>query len=154
MMNRSETHHGHIVNPPRHTILLVDDEPANLAALTNYLADCDFQILVAQTGETGLDIARRALPDLILLDVLLPGIDGFEVCRQLKANDRTQAIPVIFITIVTGTEDKVKGFQAGGMDYIAKPFHPEEVLARVTTHLHLRVLTHHCLLIKGSSLFF
>jgi len=137
MMDRNEAHRGHIVNPPCRTVLLVDDEPANLATLTNYLADCGFQILVAETGEAGLDIAHSILPDLILLDVMLPGMNGFEVCRHLKADTRTCAIPVLFMTIVTGTEDKVKGFQAGGVDYIAKPFQREEVLARVTTHLTL-----------------
>ena len=140
-MNRSETQPDPTLHPPDHTILLVDDEPVNLAALTNYLADCGFQILVAQTGKAGLDIARRTPSDLILLDVRLPGIDGFEVCRRLKADTRTRAIPVIFMTIVTEAEDKVRGFEAGGVDYIAKPFQLAEVLARVTTHLRIRGLT-------------
>jgi CheY-like chemotaxis protein len=105
-MNRSETQQGYTVNPPSHTILLVDDEPGNLAALTNYLAERGFRILAAQTGEAGLDIAHNVLPGLILLDVLLPGIDGLEVCRRLKADARTRAIPVIFMTIVTGNRGR------------------------------------------------
>jgi signal transduction histidine kinase len=123
------------------TILIIDDEPANLAVVANYLADHGFQILVAQNGETGLEMAQQDQPDLILLDVMLPGIDGFEVCRRLKADERTWEIPVLFMTIVTRVEDKVKGFEVGGVDYIAKPFQKKEVLARVTTHLRLRDLT-------------
>ena len=92
MMNKSGTRPDHTVRPPDYAILLVDNEPANLAALTNYLADGGFQIHIAQTGEAGLDIARRTPPDLILLDVLLPGMDGFEVCRQLKADGQTRGI--------------------------------------------------------------
>ena len=141
MMNWTGTQPDHTLHPSRHTILLVDDESANLAVLTNYLADCGFQIQAAQTGEAGIDIARRQQPDLILLDVLLPGMDGFEVCRCLNADTRTRTIPVIFMTIVTNVEDKLKGFDAGGVDYITKPFQREEVLARVTTHLRLRDLT-------------
>jgi signal transduction histidine kinase len=128
MTNRHETQYGP-------TILIVDDEPANLAVLTNYLANSGFQIQVARTGESGVDIARLSPPDLILLDVLLPGIDGFEACRRLKADERTQAIPVLFMTILTKVDDKLHGFAAGGMDYITKPFQRQEVLARVSIHL-------------------
>jgi light-regulated signal transduction histidine kinase (bacteriophytochrome) len=119
----------------------VDDEPATLATLTTYLSDYKYQILVAQTGEAGLDISHRTPPDLILLDVRLPGIDGFEVCKRLKADIRTREIPVIFMTIMTGAEDKVRGFEAGGVDYITKPFQHQEVLARVVTHLRISGLT-------------
>jgi len=129
------------IDPQTCALLIVDDEPANLAVATDYLAGYGFQIKIAQTGETGLELARLAQPDLILLDVRLPGIDGFETCRRLKADVRTQDIPVIFMTVATKTEDKVTGFEVGGVDYITKPFQQEEVLARVTTHLHLRQLT-------------
>ena len=140
-MNRGEGQSGWILNPPGDTILIVDDEPANLAVVANYLANSGFQIKVALTGEKGLELARQIPPDLILLDVRLPGMDGFEVCRCLKADERTRAVPVIFMTIVTNMEGKIKGFDAGGVDYIIKPFQAEEVLARVRTHLHLRELT-------------
>ncbi len=129
------------VDAQNRTILIVDDNPANLSVVVDYLAGHDFQIMVARDGETGVQLALQDHPDLILLDVLLPGIDGFEVCRRLKADGRTRDIPVIFMTIVTKAEDKVMGFEVGGVDYITKPFQHEEVLARVTTHLRLRELT-------------
>ncbi len=132
---------GDAVDAQNHTILLVDDNPTNLSVAVDYLAEHGFQIIVARDGETGLRLARQEQPDLILLDVRLPGADGFEVCRRLKADERTQEIPVIFMTIVTKAEDKVRGFEVGGVDYITKPFQHEEVLARVTTHLCLRDLT-------------
>jgi PAS domain S-box-containing protein len=129
------------VDAQNHMILIIDDNPANLSVVVDYLADHGFQIMVARDGEAGLRLAQQDHPDLILLDVLLPGIDGFEVCHRLKADERTREIPVIFMTIVTRTEDKIRGFEVGGMDYITKPFEHEEVLARVTTHLRLRDLT-------------
>jgi PAS domain S-box-containing protein len=140
-MNRAKGRSGGILNPSGGTILIVDDEPANLAVVADYLANSGFQVKVALTGETGLELARQVPPDLILLDVRLPGIDGFEVCRCLKADERTRAVPVIFMTIVNNMEEKIKGFDAGGVDYITKPFQEEELLARVRTHLHLRELT-------------
>ncbi|MBN1890266.1 MAG: response regulator [Thermoflexales bacterium] len=129
-----------LVDPQTLTILIVDDEPANLAIVTDDLARSGFQIKVAQSGEAGLELARQAPPDLVLLDVRLPSLDGFEVCRRLKADERTGEIPVIFMTIVTGVADKLKGFAAGGVDYITKPFQRDELLARVTTHLTLHRL--------------
>jgi signal transduction histidine kinase len=124
------------------TILIIDDKPANLGILANYLESADYQVLAAQDGETGLRTAQYAQPDLILLDVILPGIDGFELCKRLKTDERTKDIPVIFMTILDKPEDKVKGFAAGGVDYIAKPFQYEEILVRVATHLRIRSLTH------------
>jgi two-component system cell cycle sensor histidine kinase/response regulator CckA len=124
------------------TILLVDDNPANLGVLTQLLTAHGWRVLVAQQGEIGLQIAQRGQPNLILLDVLLPGIDGFETCRRLKADARTVEIPVLFMTVRMEAEDKLKGFQTGAVDYITKPFQAEEVLARVTTHLRLRQLAH------------
>jgi diguanylate cyclase (GGDEF)-like protein len=123
------------------TILVIDDTPANLSVLVDYLTEKGFQIMIARDGETGLRLARQHLPNLILLDVLLPGIDGFEVCRRLKKDERTQEISVIFMTIMARTEDKIRGFEVGGADYITKPFHRQEVLARVTTHLRSHRLT-------------
>jgi PAS domain S-box-containing protein len=124
-----------------HTVLIIDDEPANLEVLSASLEGAGLQVLVAQTGERGLNRARRAHPDLILLDVNLPDLNGFEICRHLKAAADTQEIPVIFITALTEIEAKIQGFRAGAVDFISKPFQQEEVLARATTHLHLRELT-------------
>ena len=122
------------------TILVVDDTPTNLEVLVDYLADSDFQIIVATDGEKALERLKYAHPDVILLDVMMPGIDGFETCRRLKENDETRDIPVIFMTALSETVDKVKGFSVGAVDYITKPFQHEEVLARVQTHLTLRFL--------------
>ncbi|MCH8295046.1 response regulator, partial [Candidatus Poribacteria bacterium] len=122
------------------TILIVDDVPANIGVLLNYLSQNGFKVLVARDGESAIEQAKFAKPDLILLDIRMPGIDGFETCRRLKADDETKAIPVIFMTALTETVDKVQGFNVGGVDYITKPFQNEEVLVRVTTHLTLRKL--------------
>jgi signal transduction histidine kinase len=124
------------------TILLVDDNPANLAVLTHTLMGHDCRVLVAQHGDSGIQIAKRALPALILLDVQLPGMDGFEVCRRLKADPATQTIPVLFMTAHGAAADKLRGFAAGGVDYITKPVEEAEVLARVSTHLRIGQLTH------------
>lgn len=124
---------------PQSTILLVDDKPDNLDVLLAYLHDAQLRMLVAQSGEEAIHITERFLPDLILLDVMMPpGIDGFETCLRLKANDATREIPVIFITALSDVNDKIQGFQVGGVDYITKPLRHEEVLARVHTHLLLR----------------
>ncbi|MBN1122664.1 MAG: GAF domain-containing protein [Anaerolineae bacterium] len=120
------------------TILIVDDEPANLSVISALLESAHFRVLVARDGESGLQKAQYAQPDLILLDVKLPGISGFETCSQLKADERTKGIPVIFMTVLTDIKDKIKGFDVGGVDYIAKPVQPVEVLARVSTHLKIR----------------
>jgi len=120
------------------TILIVDDIPANLAIAVDYLEDRGFNVIVAQDGEEGLERAKLVQPDLILLDVMMPGIDGFETCRRLKRVDSTRDIPVIFMTALADTTDKVKAFAAGAVDYVSKPFQVEELLARITTHLTLR----------------
>lgn len=122
------------------SILIIDDNPTNLGVIAEYLEDYDFEIMVARSGESGLSKAEFAKPDIILLDVLMPGIDGFETCRRLKANDITRSIPVIFMTALTDVEDKVRGFQAGGVDYITKPIQQAEVLARIKTQLALQDL--------------
>jgi diguanylate cyclase (GGDEF)-like protein/PAS domain S-box-containing protein len=120
------------------TILIVDDIPANLAVAVDYLEANQFQVLVAQDGEEGIERAGLVQPDLLLLDVMMPGIDGFETCRRLKANARTREIPVIFMTALADTRDKVAAFAAGAVDYVSKPFQVEELLARIKTHLSLR----------------
>ncbi len=122
-------------------ILIVDDNPANLGIIVDYLEEYGFTILVARNGESGLDKARYAQPDLILLDVMMPDIDGFETCQRLKSDSQTQDIPVIFMTALHETQHKVRAFEAGAVDYVTKPLHQEEVLARVTTHLKIRDLT-------------
>ncbi len=127
-----------IVSPsgtPR--LLIVDDNPTNLKVLSDALRDQGWITLVATDGESAIEQVEYALPDLILLDVMMPGIDGFETCRQLKANPKTQRLPIIFMTALSDTVDKVKGLELGAVDYITKPFQHEEVLARVKLHLNL-----------------
>ncbi len=124
-----------------HNILIVDDNPTNLAVIVDYLEDSGLTILVSQDGESSLKRAKYAKPGLILLDVLMPGLDGYETCRRLKDAPETRDIPVIFMTALSSTEDKVKGFEVGAVDYVTKPFQPEEVLARIKLHLQLRFMT-------------
>lgn len=120
------------------TILIVDDEPANIRVLAEHLKDA-YELRVATSGERALTVARSGEPlDLILLDVNMPGIDGFEACRHLKADSRTARIPVIFITGNTGEQEEVLGFQAGAVDYVTKPFSPVVIQARVNTHAELK----------------
>ncbi|MDM8544156.1 response regulator [Desulfococcaceae bacterium HSG7] len=121
-------------------ILVVDDDPPSIGVIVTYLKDRGFQVVISQDGESGLKRAVYVRPDLILLDVTMPGIDGFETCRRLKTNENTKNIPVIFITALSDTVNKLNGFEAGGADYITKPFQKEEVLARVETNLSLRIL--------------
>jgi sigma-B regulation protein RsbU (phosphoserine phosphatase) len=123
------------------SILLVDDNPTNLQMLFQVLEkSVGCKLLVAKNGETALTIARKTRPDLILLDIMMPGIDGFEVCRRLKADPATLPIPVIFLSALDETADKVKGLQLGAVDYVSKPFQAEEVVARVNTHLTIHRL--------------
>jgi DNA-binding response OmpR family regulator len=112
-------------------ILIIDDQPASIGLLIAYLQGRDIDLLVAQTGEDGLRIAAEGQPDLILLDVRMQELDGFTVCRRIKASPTTSSIPVIFLSSAIETEDKLKGFAVGGVDYITKPFSEQEVLARV-----------------------
>jgi signal transduction histidine kinase/DNA-binding response OmpR family regulator len=109
--------------------------------MSDCLGSFGLRILIARNGKSGLEKTRYAQPDLVLLDVLMPGIDGFETCQRLKADEITRDIPVVFMTALADTANKVKGFRLGAVDYITKPFQSEEVLARITTHLHLRELT-------------
>ncbi len=124
-------------NSHRPAILVADDEPAILGAVSDYLEDRGFRVIAALNGEDALEIAQYDPPDLILLDVVMPGIDGFETCRRLKANETLRDIPVIFMTVLAETEDRIKGFQAGAVDYVIKPFQYEELVVRVRTHLTL-----------------
>ena len=122
------------------SILVIEDNPSNLSVLFNLLNEGGFEVLVSLDGEGALQIASESRPDLILLDVMLTGIDGFETCRRLKSSRATHDIPVIFMTAMTSTADKVRGFNLGAVDYITKPFEPEEVLSRVKIHLLIRQL--------------
>ncbi len=122
------------------TILLVDDIPANLSVLAECLSEAGYALLVAEDGEDALALTARNAPDLILLDVMMPGIDGFATCRRLKERAETRDIPVIFMTALTDTAEKLKAFEAGAVDYITKPIQHEEALARVNTHLTIRRL--------------
>jgi signal transduction histidine kinase len=118
----------------------VDDVPENLEVLGNILAEQHLNVLVAQHGSSALTIAQAKQPDLILLDVQMPMMDGFTVCEHLKAHPLTKGIPVMFLTALSEVPDIVRGFQAGSVDYITKPFHPQELLMRVRTHLELQRL--------------
>src|SRR5438067_2334775 len=125
-----------LTRPP--TLLVVDDAPENLMLLSQALAD-QYRVRAAKDGVGALQIAASdPLPDLILLDIVMPGIDGFEVCRRLKSNPATAAIPVIFLTGRTEHEDEQLGFELGAIDYISKPISPPVVRARVKTHLQLK----------------
>ncbi|MGQ0528501.1 MAG: response regulator [Panacagrimonas sp.] len=120
---------------PESVILIVDDVPANLAVLHDALDQAGYVVRVATSGERALETAQLAPPDLILLDALMPGLDGFETCLRLKADLGTRHIPVVFMTGLTDTDHVVRGFQCGGVDYVTKPIRPQEVLARIAAHL-------------------
>ncbi len=124
----------------KNTILIVDDTQANLQYLNLMLLEQDYQVRLAINGAIALKIAKKVLPDLILLDIRMPKMDGYEVCEQLKADEKTRDIPIIFVSALNETVDKVKAFSIGGVDYVSKPFQAEEVLARIKTHLNLRQL--------------
>jgi len=120
-------------------ILVVDDYKENLKVVSNHLKEHGYKIALALDGETALKIVAETRIDLILLDIMMPGIDGFEVCQRLKSNPKTEEIPIIFLTAKNDTDDIVKGFQVGGVDYITKPFRKEELYARVQNHIKLKL---------------
>jgi len=121
-------------------ILVVDDTPANLKLLTSMLSANNYKVRPASSGMIALRSVESKLPDLILLDIRMPEMDGFEVCQKLKENPQSKDVPVIFISAMDDVRDKVKAFNVGGIDYVTKPFEPEEVLARINTHISLRSL--------------
>jgi len=125
---------------PRSTIMIVDDKPENIDSLKEILGEFGFELQIANNGYQVFELIKQMLPDIILLDVLMPEIDGFEVCRRLKEDKHTRGIPVIFMTSITETVNKVTGLELGAADYITKPFQREEVLARVKTHFVMRQL--------------
>ncbi len=124
--------------PEKPVVLVVDDTPTNLSVLIEALSYAGLNVSVARSGTEALERVKWVAPDVILLDVIMPGIDGFETCRRLKKNEATADIPVIFMTALSETVDKVTGFEAGGVDYITKPFQEAEVLARINAHLTIR----------------
>jgi signal transduction histidine kinase len=128
------------LTPTSTSILIVDDNPTNLKVLYDYLTEQNHRILVAEDGETAIEQAEYSLPDLILLDVMMPGIDGFETCRRLKQMETTRDIPVVFMTALADTPFLLKGFAVGAVDYLTKPLHQEEVQVRVQNHIQTRRL--------------
>jgi signal transduction histidine kinase len=122
-------------------ILIVDDTPTNLDVISQALEDAGFDVAIATSGDRAIQQVEREMPDLILLDVMMPGIDGFETCRRLKANSKTRDIPVLFMTALSDIDNKMQAWNVGGVDYITKPFQEQEVLARVKTHLQIRQFT-------------
>ena len=121
-------------------ILLVDDNPTNLEVLYKTLESKDYRLLVAKDGAAALDIIRNVHPTLVLLDVMMPEMDGFEVCKIIKADPDTADVAVVFLSALGDIESKVKGFQAGGIDYVSKPFQADEVVMRVATHVKVKRL--------------
>lgn len=125
---------------PRHRVLVVDDIELNVAVISALLRESNYDVTAAFSGATALRAIQRRQPEIILLDVMMPEMDGFEVCRILKENPETAQIPIIFISALSDIESKVKSFEVGGVDFISKPFQGREVLARVSTHLRIRSL--------------
>ena len=127
------------VNGEKNTLVLViDDQVENIRVLINILREYNYKTAVATNGREALEFVEKTLPDIILLDIMMPGMDGYEVCRKLKENPVTREIPVIFLTALNTINDMVKGFEVGGIDYISKPFKQEELLVRMKTHIDLR----------------
>jgi DNA-binding response OmpR family regulator/DNA-binding CsgD family transcriptional regulator len=124
-----------VERPGADLVLIVDDVPDNLSVLHDALDEAGYTVLVATSGEAALQRAGQALPDIVLLDAVMPGMDGFEVARRLKARPDTAHIPIVFMTGLTETEHVVAAFQAGGVDYVTKPIRPREVLARIAVHM-------------------
>lgn len=129
--------------PDQGTILAVDDTPASLKLLTDILKDEGYEVRSAINGELALRSAKGNPPELVLLDIRMPEMDGFEVCRRLKAQPETSHVPVIFVSALTDTDEKVKGFELGAVDFVTKPYQREELLARVRTHLEVDRLRNH-----------
>ena len=128
------------MTPEHMTILTVDDTPANIRLLTHYLQKQGYRVLTAEDGFEGFKTAIEHHPDLILLDIMMPGTDGYEVCELLKTEEETKDIPVVFLTAKADVEDRIRGFELGAVDYITKPFNLTEIATRVQTQLELRYL--------------
>jgi CheY-like chemotaxis protein/DNA-binding CsgD family transcriptional regulator len=128
------------MSPHPGTILIIDDTPANISLVLDALTGAGHRLLIAESGLSALEQLEHAQPDLILLDVMMPGLDGFATCAKIKARPGADDIPILFMTALDEPEQKVRALKAGAVDYITKPFHVPEVLARVATHLQLRAL--------------
>lgn len=128
------------MKPAAAKVLVVDDTPANVALLLDALTEAGHELLVAESGRSALALLEHNLPELILLDVVMPGLDGFATCKQIKARAEWRNIPVLFMTALNEPDEKVRAFAAGAVDYIIKPVYPPEVLARVAAHLQIRAL--------------
>jgi CheY-like chemotaxis protein len=126
------------MNERKPLVLIVDDVPKNIQLLSLILSRKNYEIAFAVSGEQALEMLESISPELILLDIVMPGMDGFEVCEKIRANPVTEGIPIIFLTGRAAAEDIKKGFQTGAVDYISKPFNSEELLARVKTHIELK----------------
>lgn len=124
----------------KNLILIVDDNSENVKLLGTLLINKGYDVGVSSDGYKALKFVKNIQPDLILLDIMMPGMDGFEVCEKIKSNLKTRSVPVIFLTAKSSTEDIVKGFKVGGVDYISKPFNREELIARVNTHIEMKRL--------------
>jgi DNA-binding NarL/FixJ family response regulator len=133
---RGAPRHGGLDHSAADVVLIVDDQPGNLSLLHDALDESGYTVLVATSGEQALMRVAQGLPDIVLLDAVMPGLDGFEVARRLKADTATAAIPIVFMTGLTDTEHVVAAFGAGGVDYVTKPIKPKEVLARIAAHMH------------------
>ena len=128
------------MDPENSLLLIVDDTPANLRLLSHVLSKEGYKFVEATDGKEALEMAEKHKPDLILLDIMMPGMSGFDVIKKLKKNELLEDIPIIFLSSLTETDDKVEGFRSGGVDYITKPFQKEETLARIKAHLQIRFL--------------
>jgi DNA-binding response OmpR family regulator len=126
---------------PRDIVLVVDDSPATLGVLNVALEQSGYTVLIAQSGTTALTLVERVTPDIVLMDALMPGLDGFETCRRMKQNPVLRSVPIIFMTGLTETEHVIRGLDAGGVDYVSKPVTPDEVIARIGVHLSNARLT-------------
>ena len=120
------------------TLLVVDDNPKNLQIVALILREVNFKIIIATDGKSAVDLVQRAKPDLVLMDVMMPGMDGFEACKIIKSDPANDNIPVIFLTALSEKVNTVKGLEAGGVDYMVKPFDKEELVTRIRTHLELK----------------
>jgi len=123
----------------KHVILIVDDDTTNLQVIGSFLYNKNYKIILAKSGKDALKSIEKNLPDLILLDIMMPEMNGYEVCEKIKDDDQTMDIPIIFLTAKTEAKDIIKGFNTGGVDYVTKPFIKEELLARIKTHISLKV---------------
>jgi DNA-binding response OmpR family regulator len=123
------------MNRPRNIVLVVDDSPATLGMLNEALETAGYTVLVSQSGAAALTLIERVTPDIVLMDALMPGLDGFETCRRMKRNPLLHAVPIVFMTGLTETEHVLHGLDAGGVDYVSKPVTPDEVIARIGVHL-------------------